>query len=425
MRIVIAGQTYSPAANGQAVFTVTLAEGLAAAGHSVMVIVPSEKLMPYRVTQRSLRVERLASLPIGSSSSVVCVTGLPFLQARSRLQEFRPDVVHVQDHYPLTCAIIAAARWEHLPVVGTNHFLPENWTHYLGLGSVPHPVLRKLLWSTMLQVYNKLDAVAAPSRTAVDILRQQGLRAPVYAISCGVDLNRFRPIPDLDQAQMRRKYRLDPARRLFLFVGRVDPEKRLDVVINGLARLKSHGVQLAIAGQGRHFEAVEKQAWDLGLLQSGQVVLTGHVPGEDLPLLLNAADVFVMASEAELQSIATLEAMACGRPILAAEARALPELVEDGLNGRLFRAGDPDELARVWRSMLDSSSQWPAMGRVSRLRASQHTFPETVRSYVNLYTTVAALPRRAQHPPYRAASSTQAVKTGPPAAGQRVPPGQP
>jgi glycosyltransferase involved in cell wall biosynthesis len=341
------------------------------------------------------------------------------------LKEFRPDVVHVQDHYPLTCAIIAAARWEHVPVVGTNHFLPENWTHYLGLGSLPHPVLRRLLWSSMLQVYNKLDAVVGPSRTAVDILREQGLRAPVYAISCGVDLNRFRPIPDLDQAQMRRKYRLDPERRLFLFVGRVDPEKRLDVVINALARLKSHNVQLAIAGQGRHSETVEKQARDLGLRQSGQVVLTGHVPAEDLPLLLNSADAFVMASEAELQSIATLEAMACGRPILAADARALPELVEDGLNGRLFRAGDPDELARVWQSMLDASSQWPAMGKASRLRALQHNFPETVRSYINLYSVVGAQPRRAQHPLFRAASGTQAVKTGLPAASPRLPRGQP
>jgi 1,2-diacylglycerol 3-alpha-glucosyltransferase len=394
MRIAIAGQSYSPAANGQAVFTMRLAEGLAQAGHAVMVIVPSDRLTSYRLVRDHIRLEGLAAIPIGHPPSAAYITGLPYIKIHRLLSEFRPDVVHIQDHYLITRVVLAVARAQHIPVVGTNHFLPDNLLHYVEKLPMSAAMLEKLLWLSMLQVFNNLDAVTTPTETGAEVLRGQRIRPPVQAVSCGVDLSRFKPFQDLDRSSIRRKYRLDTNRRLLLYVGRVDQEKRLDVLLRAMTRLQDYPVQLCLAGAGRQWTAIEALAENLGLLATGKVVLPGLIPPDDLPGVLNSADAFVMPSEAELQSIATLEAMACGLPIVAANAMALPELVADDVNGRLFRPGDPEDLASQVRTLLDGSERLPGLGRASRVRAEQHSLSQTIRQYLSLYSGV----RRSRKP---------------------------
>ena len=332
MRIVIAGQTYYPASNGQAVFTVHLAEGLARHGHQVMAIVPSNQRQASRIELNQVRVERIGAISLSSRLPDVYVN-LPSDRRIGRLlDDFRPDIVHIQDHYLICRSVLAAARRRHLPVVGTNHFLPENVIHYLKMPPWAQSTLERLAWWTMLEAYNRLDMATTPTETAAAILRRQRIHIPVRPISCGVDLDRFFPDPAMDRAAMRRQYGLDPNRAVFLFVGRIDQEKRLDVLMRAVRYLQRDDIQVALAGHGRYMDAFQGMARQLNLGE--QVVFTGYVPAEDLRGLLNSADVFVMPSEAELQSIATLEAMACARPVLAANARC-PARAGQGWRQRL------------------------------------------------------------------------------------------
>lgn len=101
---------------------------------------------------------------------------------------------------------------------------------------------------------------------------------------------------------------------------------------------------------------------------------------------MNSVDVFVMPSEAELLSISTLEAMACGRPVLLVNALALPELVRDGENGYLFKPGDVEDLVRHINMLADQPERWVTMGMVSREIALSHSLDETLRKFVMLYS---------------------------------------
>jgi glycosyltransferase involved in cell wall biosynthesis len=166
--------------------------------------------------------------------------------------------------------------------------------------------------------------------------------------------------------------------------------------MRAIKQLNRDDLQLAVAGRGRNMDGFLALAQQLDLGQ--RVVFTDYVPAEDLPGLLNSADVFAMPSEAELQSIATLEAMACAKPILAANARALPELVKDGVNGYLFTPGSVDDAACRMAQLVSERDRWPAMGAASAARVSQHSVGNTVRRYTELYSlllpahTAAALP---------------------------------
>lgn len=395
MRILIAGQTFYRRNNGQAVFTINLAEGLAQAGHEVLVLIPSERGWAYHKIHHNLTIQTVLTLPLNDK---VNVTAFSQNIVNRTIAGFKPDIIHIQDHYFLSRSVLQAGRRHRIVQVGTNHFLPENLTYNLRIpGSLRKPVHR-LLWQTMLQVYNTLQAVTTPTETAVHILRQQQIQAPVKAISCGVDQTCFKPRPEANRIAMRLRYGLDPAKTTFIFVGRIDREKGLDVLMRALNTVQRDDIQLAIVGQNSSYLSTLSSLRQRLSLQH-QVVFTGFVPGEDLPHLLNSADIFAMPSGAELQSIATLEAMSSGLPVLAANARALPELVEHNVNGYLFEVDNVAAAARGITALADNRDQWAGMGMASLARVRAHSLPDTIQRYASLYRDLQAYPYRVKAKP--------------------------
>ena len=129
------------------------------------------------------------------------------------------------------------------------------------------------------------------------------------------------------------------------------------MLIQALHQLKRQDIHLVIAGKGAERQKLMDLTTQLGIER--QVRFPGFVPEAEKVDLLNSADVFAMPSEAELLSIATLEAMACGRPVLAARSQALPELVAEGINGYLFEPGDVQDAARKMALLAAHGSSQP------------------------------------------------------------------
>jgi 1,2-diacylglycerol 3-alpha-glucosyltransferase len=376
MRIMIATQTYSNG-NGQASFTIHLAEGLSKLGHQVVVVAPSERMQSYSALVNGVQVEKVAALPMTILHPAMYLTRLSSHQAKQLFAKFQPEIVHIQDHYFLCDSILKEALRSNVPMVGTNHFLPENVLPFLRHFPALQGLFARPLWTMMLAVFNHLDVATAPSETAVEILRRQKIKVPVYAISNGVDLERFHPDPVVDRTGIRQKYSIALDRTVFLYVGRIDGEKRVDVLLQAASHLTRDDFQVAIVGFGLQEKTLRRQAQSLGL--DGHVTFVGYVPPDDLPALYNSADIFVMPSPEELQSIATLEALACGKPVLAADARALPELVKPGVNGYLFRSGDPANAA-IWMK--------PALGQSGVEGVQRHSLKKSIQSYEQLYKSV-------------------------------------
>jgi 1,2-diacylglycerol 3-alpha-glucosyltransferase len=388
MRVLIAGQTFYRRNNGQAVFTINLAEGLAQAGHEVLVIIPSEHGWAYHRSHHNLTIQTVLTLPFNDK---VNVTAFSQNTVNRTMAEFKPNIIHIQDHYFLSRSVLQAGRRYRIVQVGTNHFLPENLTYNLRIPGWLRKPVHRLLWQTMLQVFNTVQSVTTPTETAVRILRQQHIQAPVQAISCGVDQTRFKPRPDANRIAMRLRYGLDPAKTVFIYVGRIDREKGLDILMRAFNTLQRDDIQLAIVGQRSSYSNTLSALRQRLSLQH-QVILTGFVPDEDLPRLLNSVDIFAMPSGAELQSIATLEAMSSGLPVLAANARALPELVEHNMNGYLFEVDKVAAAARGITALADNRDQWARMGAASLARVRAHSLPNTIQRYASLYRDLQAYP---------------------------------
>ncbi len=385
MRILVVSSTYYPMMNGQAMFATNLAEKLAE-NHDVMAIVPSDQGQTYRSERNGVQIQFLWTIDLSILYPGALFTPFPAQKLESNMRRFKPDIVHIQDHYPLCYDAVFIARRLKIKTVGTNHFMPENIAPVVPWIAKFKNFFNSLLWQWMLFLYNRLDVATAPSKTAVNMLKKQGIRVPTYPVTCGVSLERFHPQPDINRTIWRRKYGLAPDKVLFLFVGRVDGEKHLDVLIHALHRLKRDDMQLAIAGTGAYLHKLSELTEKLDM--GDKVKFTGFIPNDHLPSLLNSVDIFCMPSEAELLSIASLEAMASARPVLLANSQALPELITDGENGYLFEPGNVDDAAQKMALLADQPERWRDMGQASLKRAKMHSLEYMCKGYEDIYKQV-------------------------------------
>ncbi len=342
MKILIGADTYAPDVNGASYFAQRLADALTAS-HEVHVVCPSTGLEGGTEVVDGIVEHRVRSLPVlrRRGFRFCAPVGLTAI-ATEILQHVRPDVVHVQSHFFLCRALVEAATRLGIPVVATNHFMPENLTHYLPLPGAGRRKVHDWAWSDAARVFAQADMVTAPTPYAAALAEANGVPGPVRPISCGMDLTRFRT--GRPAGEFRLRYGVSD-RPTIGFVGRLDREKNLDVVVRALASVRARvpDAQLMLVGSGDQRRRLEAQADRLGVADA--LVCTGFVTDADLPAAYAATDVFVNAGTAELQSLVTLEAMASGVPVVGADASALPHLIRHGDNGFLFPPGDAAALA--------------------------------------------------------------------------------
>jgi glycosyltransferase involved in cell wall biosynthesis len=397
LRVMIVSDQYEPMVGGVPTVTKDLAAGLAAQGHAVSVIAPSE-------TRRSRHQAGGVAVDYRGAVAWPWYEGqrlgmLTPARATQVLAGFEPDVVHV--HSPLTLGMAArrAARRRGVPVVYTNHYLPLNvWPDSaredgpLDAGTAQR-LRDAVFYACVAGFANGCDLVTAPTSTALRLLREHGLRAPSQAVSNGVDLERFSPGAATDE--LRARYGLASGRPVVLSVGRLSPEKRADVLIAALARLSGAGGAssdpagpvLVLAGAGPDERRLRSLARHYGV--ADRVVFTGFVPDADLPGLYRAATAFAIASEAELQSLVTMSAMASGLPVVAVNAGALPELVHAGENGFLARPGHAAEVAACLDLLIRDADLRARMGRASSRIIAAHDRHRLLRRWEDLYRALA------------------------------------
>ncbi len=388
-RVLIACDTYPPQLNGAAVAAQRLAQGLGGRGNRVAVVAPNmafrdeEQVEPSSPGVTIHRIKSFTARPLHPQFRVPSWVRIDAKLSRI-FDRFQPDVVHLQNHFVLGKGCLKQARKLGIPAVGTNHFLPENLFSYFP--KPLRPAVSNVMWNHWLRVYNRLDCVIAPSNACLDVLHHVGLTTPARVVSNGVDLERFSPAPA--PAAIYDKYGIRKEIPTFLTVGRLEKDKRVDLVIRAAARAAEPGrSQTVVVGKGK--DEAEFRELAARLAPAGDIIFTGFVPEEDLPLLYNLADVYVGAGAAELQGIAVMEAMASGLPILAANSIALPELMEDGGNGLLFEP-TVEDLAAKMRQMLTCRDRWPDMGRRSLSGIQRHEMPAVLDEIEGLYREMAA-----------------------------------
>ncbi|MBR3135315.1 glycosyltransferase [Candidatus Saccharibacteria bacterium] len=413
MKIVIASDIYYPMTNGVAVFAKNLAEGLSKAGHEVLVLCPSFKGRYYRhtdpetgVTTVHLKSKRFPLYPdqiekVPEKKTVlgmpiprfVYKTGIwfpwnPYDKVEEVLNEFQPDVIHLQTAEVLALAIMKYQRKYDVPLVSTGHAYPDNITgQFKALKPVKKPV-DAMLRTYMASFLKHSEYATMPTEMAIDDLVPQNRRrfkVTVEPLSNGIDLKCFKKRKP--KASVMAKYGLKEGKPRLINVGRVDPEKSIDNVIEAFAGAvkKVPEAELVIVGDGIAKSDLVKMVKKMGLEEN--VKFTGRVMLPDLVDLYLSADAFVTASETETQGIVLIEGAACGLPLIAVDAGAVKELCQNHKNGILCEPGNTEQIARAMVKLLSDKELREKYGEASLEIAKKHDLRRTLNRFIEIYQT--------------------------------------
>ena len=367
MRVAHLTATFPPYWGGTGTVAVNQAAGLAARGHDVHVFTGtagSAQDDPPGVTVHRLK-------------PVLSIGNAPLLPQLRRLDGF--DVVHF--HHPFifgTEAVLAQRlRRNRAALVATYH------NRLIGeRGRAPiFWLYEETMVRTAMRVADRVCVVSMDHAESVDHLRALRRRHPerVVEVPNGVDVELFSPGPG-------ERHDIPADATVALFVAALDRAhhfKRLDLVIDALARAQAPDLHLLVAGGGELLEDYRAQAQRAGVGE--RVHFAGAQPHGELPRFMRAADFLVLATEPpESFGLVYIEAMACGLPVIGSDIPGVRTVVRDGHNGFLVPRGDVAALASALDRMTQADRA--ALGSAGRADAEQlYAWPRVVEQLERVY----------------------------------------
>ncbi len=273
----------------------------------------------------------IPAIPIPSRSEYRLPIALP-PRVRRDLAEFKPNVVHVSSPDIVGHRAVTWARRRKVAAVASVHTRFDTYLAYYHMQAL-EPLARDI----MRRFYHRCEVVMAPAESTAVILRAQRMNRDIAIWARGVDREQFNP--DRRDMAWRRSVGIADDEMVIAFLGRVVMEKGLDVFADAIHTFAKLGLKyhVLVIGEGPARPWFKEQLPD--------AIFTGQLTDDDLARAVASADLLLNPSITEAFGNVTLESMACGIPVIAAEATGATNLVRDKVTGTLVDGTEPDEFA--------------------------------------------------------------------------------
>ena len=301
--------------------------------------------------------------------------------ARRDLEAFAPNLLHISSPDFAARAAVRWARARDIPVLASVHTRFETYARYYGMGFLEGP-----LEAWLRHLYRKCDALVAPSQGMVEVLRAQRMNDDISLWERGVDREAFNS--GRRDLAWRREQGIADGDVAIGFLGRLVMEKGLGAFADTLAELRRRSVphKVLVVGDG------PARAWFEERLP--QAVFAGFQQGTDLGRAVAAMDVLFNPSVTETFGNVTLEAMACGVPVVAARATGSTSLIADGVNGTLVTPYDTAGYADALAAYIADSTLRAAHGRAGEERSRAYTWDAINQAVADTYLRLIEAHRR-------------------------------
>lgn len=396
MKILHVSEVYPPSLGGVPTFVQSLTHSLAKRGHEIIVFTTSPKSSFFTsVTKQKDGVVVMRAPAIKSPINPMnnWMTLLPITSATRAFFKVRPDCIHM--HTPvagLHRVIMFWARLTRTPVVLTNHVMPENLLLNTSMSRRWQKLTRRVIWGDIMRYARKATHVTAPTVTAVEMLKRHSLNTPATPVTNGVDIKKFSPGP-VDKTLLKEQRIPASAWPKLIYVGRLDGEKRLDIMLEAMPFILKKYPDAHLVMVGRGVLQDELKAFVKGLGIQEHVTFTGALEESKKPAILRSSDAFVISSPAELQCISGLEALASGIPVVGTDVAALVEMCQNGKTGYQFKYPDPQAMANAVAKVFSDKEHAKKLGANGRnWVVANHTHQISVETYEGIYNQVVAKP---------------------------------
>ena len=334
MKIAFFTETFLPKVDGIVTRLTKTIEFLTKNGDEVIVFCPEGCPDSYK----GATIVGVAAMPLPLYPELKL--GLPGPAVSDKLEEFKPDLIHVVNPAVLGLGGIWLAKTNNIPLIASYHtHLPKYLEHY-GMG-----MLEPLLWELLKAAHNQALLNLCTSTAMVNELEEKGIQRTALW-QRGVDTTNFRP--ELRSDKMREKLfgKYQKTDSLLIYVGRLSAEKQIERIKPVLDNIP--GACLALVGDGPYRGQLEK------IFENTQTSFIGYLSGEELASAYASGDIFLFPSSTETLGLVLLEAMAAGCPVIGANKGGIPDIIDDGINGCLY---NPDEKDNGERSLIEATKK--------------------------------------------------------------------
>ena len=301
-------------------------------------------------------------------------------RVRRDLAAYAPNIVHVSSPDVVGHRAVSWARARNIPVLASVHTRFETYLRYYNL-AWGEPAIEAIL----RRFYRRCDALVAPSESMAQVLRDARMNFDISIWSRGVDREVFNPTRRSET--WRRSLGITHNDVVIGFLGRLVMEKGLDVFSDTVDDLKRRGIahKVLIVGEG------PARAWLEA--RNPDAVFAGFQQGADLGRAVASMDVLFNPSVTETFGNVTLEAMACGLPVVAAEATGSQSLVTDRVSGRLIRPGAVHQFAEALREYVQQPDLRASHGTAGEARAQDFSWDAINQTVADTYLRLIRLRR--------------------------------
>ena len=363
MKILLVIDQYQNGNNGTTISARRFAEGLQKRGHTVTILTTGEE-GENKFILNSLK------LPIGISG-IVKSQGMSFAVPdkeiiRKAMEDI--DIVHFYMPFWLSRTAKKIADELKIPNTAAFHVQPENITYTIKMGKVKL-INDKIYEEFRDDFFNKFNRIHCPSQFIANQLKEHEYTSKLYVISNGIQ-DKFKPMPKEKNEKI-----------VITMVGRLSGEKRQDLLFDAIKKSKyEKDIQLVLAGKGPKY----KQYIKIGESLTNKPIIE-FCDETKLMDLLHKTDLYVHTSDAEIEAISCIEAIACGNvPIISnSNKSATPQFALDERS--LFEAGNSDDLARKIDNWLDNKQELDKMRKTYAESADKYRIENSMKKIEEMF----------------------------------------
>jgi phosphatidylinositol alpha 1,6-mannosyltransferase len=306
----------------------------------------------------SNQIFRASSLPLWLLNPEYRLAMPNLFSIRNQLQQFQPDLIHIATPFSMGLSGLHYGRKYNVPHVASYHTHFDRYLDYYHM-----KFASGLLWRYFRWFHQSCLATYVPSVETILQLQNRGIQN-VNLWKRGVDCELYTPAKR-NTDSIRSRYNIT-APYIFLYVGRLAPEKDLDILQQIMTRLPlryKEKVHWLIVGDGPHLRDMQHQS-------PPNTTYTGYQSGEVLAELYASSDLFVFPSSTETFGNVVLEAFASGVPVVGARAGGVQEIIVDGLTGHLCEPRNCEDFIKKIVQLIDQPSNLQAYASEARIYAS-------------------------------------------------------
>jgi len=392
MRILIISTSYPPYVSGVATSTANLASQLSKKHQITVISSTPNKIAQNKSLNKNLNLYLLPGISVKQKNNLI-ITYPHFKKLKTILKSFQPQIIHLQDFSPTSLSAINLAREYQIPIIITHHFTAEFIVKSLisakklSFRLSQAKTSKQFIYRLVNLIYNRCQLVTVPNSALIPYFHQAKLKTPIISIPNGINTKQFSKKKSLNQ--ILTKYQIKQT-KIILFVGRLEIDKSLDILINAFKPINQQNPDTALVfvGEGKKKPKLKKLVSQHSLNHS--VYFLGKINNQNYQLshIYNSAYLFANPSIIENQSVSFLEAFTAGLPIIASYSPIQTNLIKPNYNGLIAEPNSEAAFSTAIQKLLSDTKLYKTISQNNKKTARQYNIKKTSQQYLKTYQSL-------------------------------------